>query len=355
MPGMRDSGSRARLWSAFALPLIALWLSAPTRGASAPLPPRLDTYLTQVAKITAEQQKQLLAGEAVAKLLEGDSRKEVAVFGAIWVDASMHRYIEAVKDIERFERGGGFKVTRRISAPPRLADFADLRLPKEDVDDLRKCRVGDCEVKLGADEIERFQSDVAWAGPNVHESANVLMRKLVLEYVAGYLAGGNERLAVLRDESEPTSIEREFREMVDGMPALNSYLPDIRRYLLEFPDHQLPEATSFLYWQETEFGLKPTIRVSHVVIREGPNEAVVASKMLYATHYFWTGLELRLLIPDPARGSGFWLVTVSRSRSNGLSGFVGTVLRGRIQREVQQGTLAALRSTKEAIRRAGQH
>jgi hypothetical protein len=328
---------------------------APLQGAPQALPARLDAYLTQVVKITPDERKQLTAGAAIAKQLDVDKSKEVSVFGAIWIDAPIHQYVEAVKDIERFERGGGFKVTKRIGDPARLEDFADLHLPKADVEDLQKCRVSDCNVKLGADAIERFRSEVAWAGPNAQESADLLMRKLALQYVTGYMEGGNKRLAVLRDQSRPTFVEQEFREMLDRMPELTSYLPDIRRYLLEFPNRPLADATSYLYWQETEFGLKPTIRVSHVVIREGPDDAVVASKMLYATHYFWTGLEVRALIPDPPRGRGFWLITVSRSRSDGLSGFTGTVIRGRVGNEAQEGAVAALRSTKDTLERDARH
>jgi len=88
-----------------------------------------------------------------------------------------------------------------------------------------------------------------------------------------------------------------------------------------------------LYWQETEFGLKPTIRISHLTIRENPEDTVVTSKMLYASHYFWTGLELRVLMPDPSRGPGFWFVTVKRSRSDGLSGFTGMFVRRRVRSE----------------------
>jgi hypothetical protein len=69
----------------------------------------------------------------------------------------------------------------------------------------------------------------------------------------------------------------------------------------------VPNKSSFLYWQETEFGLKPTIRISQIVVREGAGDTVVASKMLYASHYFWTALEVRALVPDPSRDSGFWL------------------------------------------------
>jgi hypothetical protein len=71
------------------------------------------------------------------------------VFGAVWIAAPIRRHVEAVKDIENFEQGGAFRVTKRISTPPRLEDFGELRLPDEDLSDLRTCRVGDCELKLG--------------------------------------------------------------------------------------------------------------------------------------------------------------------------------------------------------------
>jgi len=139
--------------------------------------------------------------------------------------------------------------------------------------------------------------------------------------------------------------------MVDQMPLLTTYMPDMRRYLLEYPKVQLPDATSFLYWQEIDFGLKPTIRINHLTIREGPDNIVVASKKLYASHYFWTALELRVLLPDASRGAGFWFVTVNRSRSDGLSGFTGLFVRRRVRSEAVNGVLAALRATKRRLER----
>src|SRR6185295_7523091 len=97
------------------------------------------------------------------------------------------------------------------------------------------------------------------------------------------------------------------------------------------------------------FGLKPTIRISHLVVQQRPDQTVVASKMLYASHYFVTALELRVLIPDPARGRGFWFVTINRSRADGLGGLVGRLVRGRVRNEVRLGTLAVLRATKTAL------
>ncbi|MBP1633918.1 MAG: hypothetical protein H6Q10_492 [Acidobacteria bacterium] len=337
-----------------ALPIVLLAAAgapAPARAPQAPprvLPPMLERYLAEVVQPTPTERAQMLGGRAVTKLLTADESKEVAVFGAVWIDAPITRYLDAVRDIESFERGGGFVVTKRLSDPPRLEDFAAMHLPAEDVADLRTCRVGDCEVKLSERALRRFQTEINWKGPNVQAAADALMREILLEYVKGYLEGGNERLAVYRDQSRPTFVPQEFRTMVEGTPAAN-YMPDLRQYLLDYPSATLPNSTSFLYWQETRFGLKPTIRVSHLTIAETSGGAVVASKMLYASHYFWTGLEVRTLVPDPSRGRGFWFVTVNRGRSDGLGGFTGRLIRGRVRSESQKGSLAALEATKKRL------
>jgi len=320
-----------------------------THAQSGSLPPALDHYLSEVVKLTSAQQRDLVGGAPVTKLLPADESKEVAVFGAIWINAPIQRFVEAMKDIENFERGAAFRVTKRISTPPALADFAALRLPDKDLREIPNCRLGDCVIKVSEQGLRRFRDEVDWRGPDPSAQANQVMRQLSLEYVNAYLAEGNTRLAVYRDNSRPTSVASEFREMTDQMPELTDYLPELRDYLLNFPRVALLDVTSFLYWQETDFGLRPTIRISHVTIREKPNDTVVASKMIYASHYFWTGIELRVLLPDPRRGPGFWLVTVSRSRSDGLSGFTGWFVRRRARSEVERGVLAGLRITKERM------
>jgi hypothetical protein len=227
-----------------------------------------------------------------------------------------------------------------------------LSLPEEDLRDLRTCRVGDCEVKFGEDALERFRTKIDWGSAKARDAANAIAQQLAFEYVTGYLQGGNERLAVYRDQSRPTFVAQEFRSMIGDMPELTVYMPEVKRYLLEYPKVTAPRVGSFLYWQETEFGLKPLIRINHVAVREGSEGAVVASKMLYASHYFWTGLELRVLLPDSTRGQGFWLITVNRSRSDGLSGATGFFLRGPVRSKVEEGMLDALSTTKKMLEAA---
>ena len=320
-----------------------------SQGRSA-LPPQLQDYVSRHAKLTAAHQSQLLQGQPVTLVVDTtEPAREVAVFGAVWVKAPIARYLAAVKDIEQFEKGSNFLVTKRISNPPRLEDFAAMRVPPDDVRDLRVCKVGSCELKLSEQALLRMRKEIDWSKPDVAADVEMLARRLALEYVNGYLEGGNARLAVYRDSDRPTFVGQEFSSMVERLPSLGENLPDLKRYLLDFPNARLANAESFLYWQEARFGLKPTIRINHLTIAEQSTHAVVASKMLYATHYFWTALELRVLVPDPSRGQGFWFVSVNRSRSDGLSGFVGRLIRGKVRGEAEKGMHAVLRTTKARL------
>jgi hypothetical protein len=324
---------------------------ADTSQGGTTFPSRLETYMTDTVKLLPAERQRLFRGETVTRFLDADENKEVAILGAVWINAPIRRYIQAVTDIESFEKGPGFKVTKKISSPPVLEDFRALRVPDEDLQDLRRCQVGSCEVKVAASALKRFHSEVNWNQPNANAAAIAWLQRLALEYTTGYLKGGDAELAVYRDSARPTFVAQEFREMTAAMPELSRHLPGTRQYLLGFPNVKMPEFTSFLYWQETEFGLKPVIRVNHVAIRETADDAVVASKLIYASHYFWSGIELRALVADPTRGPGFWFVTVSRSRSDGLSGFTGRVIRGRVRSEVEKGILRAMQSTKQLLER----
>lgn len=329
--------------------LLSAAAGVPALPSQLPLPPRLDAFLTNVVKLTAAERRQLVGGSPVARNLDADPSKEVAVFGAIWINAPAATYVARLQDIERFETGGGFRVTKKISEPARVEDFAALALPPEDVEDLRSCEVGDCELKLSAEALARMKKEIDWKRPDVKAQLERLMRVMAADYVNAYREGGNARLAVYRDAEHPTFVANEFRELVNAMPLLSEYIPDMRHYLLEYPKPPTQKTISFFYWQEAEFGLKPTIRISHVAIQEHKEATVVASKQLYSTHYFWTALELRALIPDPARGAGFWFVNVNRSRSDGLSGFVGSLIRGRVRDSARKGLESALTAAKKTL------
>ena len=342
--------SRGRL-SLAAILIAALALPAAARQ-PAGFPAPLETYFARHLKLTAAERKSLLAGAPVTRMLEGDPTKEVGVFGAIWIDAPPDAYLRRVSDIENFEKGGAFRITKRISDPPALTDFDRMVVPPEDARDLRSCTAGDCEIKLSAEALQRVRREVDFSRPTAAEDVNRVARQLAFNLVTAYHDGGNERLAVYRDNQAPTFVAREIELLIAGMPDLGEFLPDLRDYLLKYPKVTLPGAQSFLYWQEAQFGLKPTVRINHLTVQRRPEAVIVASKLLYASHYFWTALELRVLVPDPARGRGFWFVNVNRSRSDGLSGFVGRIIRGKVRGEAEAGLKTVLTVTKTNLESA---
>jgi len=338
-----------RLGCALVAGVFLWWGSSISVVGQSAFPQRLDDYFTKVLKLSAQERKVLLAGAPLAKNLDADPGKEVAVFGAIWIAAPVAAYVAAVRDIENFEKGASFRVTKKVSEPARIEDFAQLVLPDEDVQDLKACKVGDCELKLSADALARVKKEVDWTRPDAKAQLERLVRMMAVDYVNEYRKGGNSALAVYRDGAHPTFVANEFRELVNGMPELTEYLPSMRQYLLEYPKPAPRPTTSFIYWQEAQFGLKPTIRLNHVAIQEEIDATIVASKQLYSSHYFWTALELRALVPDPPRGTGFWFVNVNRSRSDGLSGFVGRIIRGKVREAARSGIESALTAAKKRL------
>jgi hypothetical protein len=311
------------------------------------LPQKL-AVLSPLIHLTPTELQTLKAGQPVAKPLESDDR-EVRVMGIVWVNAPVSRYLQAIKDIEHFERGDGFQVTKRISDPPRPEDFAALQLPEGDVQELKKCRPGKCDVKLDEYAINRIQNGIDWSKPTATEDLNALVRQLALQYVTAYQEGGNKELGAYRDKSRPTYVAKEFEQMINGMPLLGQREPAVRDYLLNYPKAAIENATSFLYWHQVNFGLKPVIRINHVVITANSERVLVASKQIYASHYFWTALEIRELIPDASRGQGFWLVDVSSGRAGTLAGFKGHVIRGHVQKHALNGLTKGMEATKAGL------
>jgi hypothetical protein len=194
-----------------------------------------------------------------------------------------------------------------------------------------------------------------WSRPDAADQANALARPAVLQLVQAYRRGGNDALGEYRDKQHPARIADQFQTMIDRASALPDMLPDLRRYLLEYPNAALADADSFFYWEKVSFGLKPTIRVNHPVIYRGRSQGrdfgVVAIKQLYATHYFHTALDLSVCVDDGAGSTprGFYLLTLKGSQQEGLTGIKGSILRKIVVDKTRSSLESALASIKRSV------
>jgi hypothetical protein len=330
--------------------LIPITASSDPRDANDEIVEFLDKHIG----LSDDEFERLATGEHVTKILDTGRNDEVAVFGAIWIDAPVAFFLAQHEDIERFEAGDNIEAIGKLSDPPQLEDFAELTLPDDDIRDISKCRLGKCEVKMSEYAIERFQNEVDWGAPDAHAQANALTRELMLEHVQYYLRDGNVGLGEYRDKKEPMALHREFEGLLENSPYLPEYIPELHAHLLDFPHAELDGATEFLYWSRVKFGLKPLVRLSHTVLYPLDNgEAAVASKMLYSSHYFRAALELRFLVQDRVRpdADGFYLISINRARADGLTGIIGAMLRGTIKRRTEKGLAGFLVDSKERVER----
>jgi hypothetical protein len=282
--------------------------------------------------LTPEQSSAVDAGRPVAKVLSWGSPSEVYVFGAVHVDAPSEIYLKAVRDVARLTTAPGYLGVGELRDDATVTDLNALALDPDDVKALETCREGSCDVQLPVATIEAFRHRVDWSRSDAAEQVNGLARPMVLQLLRAYQQGGNQALGEYRDKQHPARIADQLETMVQRASALPEVFPELRRYLLEFPNAALPHADSYFYWEKVDFGLKPTIRLNHAVMYRGRAQgrefATVAIKQLYATHYFRTALDVSVCVQDGAADHpGFYLLTLKGSRQEGLTGIRGSLVR----------------------------
>ena len=305
--------------------------------------------------LTTQEIAAIDAGRPVAKVLSWGGPSEVYVFGAVHVDGSPETYLEAARDIGRLSATPGYQGAGEIRADATVADLGALAFDPDDVKALKTCREGSCDVQLPTSGIQRFRDGVDWSRPDAADQANALARAGVLQLVQAYRGGGNEALGEYRDKQHPARVADQFQTMIGRASTLPDVLPELRRYLLEYPKAELAGANSFFYWEKVAFGLKPTIRVNHAVIYRGRSQGrgfgVVAIKQLYATHYFHTALDLSVCVDDGATVAphGFYLLTLKGSEQEGLTGAKGSILRKVVVDKTRSSLESALASIKRSV------
>ncbi|MEJ7608403.1 MAG: hypothetical protein WKF37_19575 [Bryobacteraceae bacterium] len=198
--------------------------------------------------------------------------------------------MRAYRDIIALEAVPGVTAGRKFSFPPNDSDMSELVLSKADVEDLKACRPGKCAFKIGDTGLKFLRDAVNWNSPEYVQQATKALRSLWLQYLIRYQTTGDKGLAVYHDTSKYSSVEKGLHALLDQSTALREYAPRLREYLDNYPQSKNESVEEFFYWQVGEFGLKPVHRVTHVVIQRNAaslGEAyVIASKMLFANHYF---------------------------------------------------------------------
>ncbi len=284
-------------------------------------------------------------GETVVKLAPVTDKREVAVSGLVNLRTSADHFLQSYLNGLGQKKNEAVIEAGRFGKAPAVADLQQLTIEPEDIEDLKQCVVGSCEVKLSAQMIERFRREVDWQASDYQSQAAQLLKTMLVDYVRDYLARGAPALIEYNDKRNGVRLADEQQ----ALSTASGYLTD----LLRDPQSNMRLVEEAIVWSKFKFGLKPVLVIEHIKVykdeRDHGPQVLVASQQLYANHYFNSSLALTAFVSVPDADPAAYLVYENRSRTDGLQGAFGKLKRGMIENKAVAGLKSILEHTKVTL------
>jgi hypothetical protein len=314
----------------------------------------LQAFLRTTLHLSDGETSALNQGRAIVKTLPATTGREMTTVGGIRIRGSAPAFVAQFRTLEGFRTSQFVKQISRFSDSPQLRDLDPLIVDPEDLEALRKCRVGDCDVQLSADDIRRFNREIDWRSPSAAAEASALYKTILFEHLSEYRAGGRARLITYNDRETPVVLPVETSALLDLKPSLIDRVPAFADYLRHYPSRNLPQVEDFFYWSKEVFGFKPVIGLNHVSLftNDRGGDVTIATTQLYASHYMDGSMAVSALLPNSDDGTDFYWLYVNRSRVGRLAGMVGTLSRPIVQRRARAGLSRSLLQTKQRLEAA---
>ena len=333
---------------------VALTVCLTSQGAvQPPVSPSTDV-LRGCAGFGDDDIRRLDRGEAISRNLPVQDRHEIAVAGALRMNIPSEFFVTRLRDIASFKRSNLVLQVGKFGEPPTIADLDGLTIDGGDIEDIRRCRVGDCALKLPAGAIERFRVEVDWSRPDAARQASALAKQMLLEQTLAYLDGGDGALAPNRDKKRDVSPSQEFQQLMAGLQCAGVPAAS-REYLARFPHGNPARAENFFYWSKESFGLKSLISTTHVMIfRSTPDgPTLIASRGMYSSHYLDASVSLTWLLKAGTDAHpAIDVVYINRSRVDAFGGPFGRpakAIAASRQRTGMTREMAALKNRLEGL------
>ncbi|HZI49586.1 MAG TPA: hypothetical protein VFD75_17445 [Pyrinomonadaceae bacterium] len=301
--------------------------------------------LQEKAAFQATDFAALKLNQPIVRLAPTSDKREIAVSGLVSVRAGVEEFLSSYRESMTQKTDHAILEAGSFSSEPSINDLASLTLDARDIEDLKACVVGDCQLKLSAPMIERFRNQIKWDAPDYQLAATNLFKQMLLEYVRDYRTRGDAALIEYNDKPDGISVATEQQ----ALNAASSYVND----LLTRTKSELQLADDSIVWSKIKFGLKPVIAINHVRIyrrsRDAGPQALIASNQIYANHYFNASLALTAFVNVPGVDQGAYLVYENRSRADGLEGPFGKLKRGVVEKKALEGLKAILAHSQASL------
>lgn len=298
---------------------------------------KLRTTLVKYAGYSEADLAAMDRGEIVVKAVKTANKQDIAIFGIVRNTNLPRISMEAFRDSLSQKANKEIGAKGRFSEPPQLADLAEFELEDRDIEDLRKCTAGNCDINLSKEWIERFNTDIAPNSTDHRQRATELFRTMLLEYLLRYRSGGIASLGTLSNRNKPFDLRLAHAELLKDLPLIDD-LGGLRQYMEGFPAADSARIQNEFYWSSMEFGLDPTVVLTHTALfsgdASGDEPQVIVTRQFYSTKYLDASISLAALIRIPAgETTESYIIFADRSRSDALGGILGGVARGVVEKE----------------------
>jgi hypothetical protein len=324
-------------------------------------PPRQDarqdvsTYLTR-AGLASSDVSRLDTGAVVTHVTNGQSPNELFVVAAVKIRAPRQRVTDFYGQMIAYVDGSVTLAFGRFGSPPSIADVKDLAFDRRDVDDMKSCRPGRCDVRLGGAGLDKLRSAIDWSATDYVERVNAFAREAAVDYVAAYQSRGDAALFTYNDRAEAVSLKEQWLGILGNSPLFHQYTPKLKTYLEQFPRGSLPGVRNVFYWSKEDYGFKPVINIVHGVIyapTAQSDRTIVVQKQLYASHYLDGSLAVATLLDTEDSGRpATYLLYANRLRGDMLKGGFGGLKRNAALSQARKAAEQTLGTIKQAVEAA---
>lgn len=296
-------------------------------------------FLHPNAAFTPVERAALRRGQPIVAVRDGEDR-ELTVVSTIQVAAEVtpERMLAWMRDVARFRQGPFVDAVRTFSDPPQLSDLEALTLDDGDLHALRKCRPGDCGLKLSAAELATLQGVIEAAGAGWKAAVQAAFRRLVLRRIAAYIELGHAGLGDYNDHRQPRSPAVAYSQLRQRYAFL-SKAPRFPAGNPSAPGAPVMPVAEFIYWSKERFGGKAVVSATDVHILRPPAgsdvEVVMIATQIFATHYLDASIGITALVGERA-GTRRYFVYINRSDVDVLGGLWGGVARRIIKGRIEE-------------------
>lgn len=279
--------------------------------------PDLLAYLEKDLGFSKQEIGEIDTNVVVKQVCTSDKEREITIVGIVRITVPEDFFVTQFRHIESFMQNDKLQQIGTFSKPPKPDDLAAFRLPPGDLKEIAKCKIGNCKVKVPARTFDNLRG-IDWSAEDADERVTDIFRKGAANYLRSYLKNGNSSLMVYADKEKPLALAEGFNILLAQASYIYRYIPELHRYLEEFP-HSAPSGVDdFLYWSVEDFGQRPTTTITHATIYKRADEAnpgvTIALKQIYTSHYFQARFQLMKLVDSSmvSKEPGIYLVYIDR-------------------------------------------